>query len=101
MGKRRWRQVRPPSLILNQRKAVCRQAASFQPVRFAGGFFFWLEPADGHRGVLKMRIYFFKLLVPALVAAALVMAAQEPVKPRPSSRIMTATKQVLIFTGLE
>lgn len=48
-----------------------------------------------------MRIYSFKRLVPALIAAALVVAAQEPVKPRPSSRIMTATKQVLVFTGLE
>ena len=48
-----------------------------------------------------MRIYFFKCFVPVLAAAALVVAAQEPMKPKPSSRIMTATKQVTIFTGLE
>lgn len=36
-----------------------------------------------------------------LTAAALLAAAQEPVKPQLTSRIKTATRQVVLFTGLE
>lgn len=36
-----------------------------------------------------------------LAAAALLAAAQEPVKPQLTSRIKTATRQVVLFTGLE
>lgn len=37
----------------------------------------------------------------ALIAFALSAAAQEPVKPALNPRIITATKQVTLFTGLE
>lgn len=37
----------------------------------------------------------------ALLALAVFAAAQEPVKPKLSPRIITATKQVTMFTGLE
>jgi ketosteroid isomerase-like protein len=36
-----------------------------------------------------------------LIGAALLAAAQEPVKPKLTPRIMTATRQVSLFTGLE
>jgi ketosteroid isomerase-like protein len=48
-----------------------------------------------------MRLRFFVSLLLVLVATALFSAAQEPVKPALSPRIITATKQVTIFNGLE
>lgn len=36
-----------------------------------------------------------------IVAAGVIVAAQEPVKPKMTPSIMTATKQVTLFTGLE
>jgi ketosteroid isomerase-like protein len=51
--------------------------------------------------VLKVRAYFFARFASFVIAASLLVTAQEPVKPKLSSRIMTATKQVTIFTNLE
>jgi hypothetical protein len=48
-----------------------------------------------------MRVRFFARLLSLLIATAFFSAAQEPVKPALSPRIITATKQVAIFTGLE
>ncbi|MGZ4845322.1 MAG: nuclear transport factor 2 family protein [Candidatus Angelobacter sp.] len=48
-----------------------------------------------------MRICLFNRLVPVLLAAALPALAQEPVTPKSNPRIMTATKQVTMFAGLE
>lgn len=47
-----------------------------------------------------MRACFVVFLV-SIGIIALAATAQEPMKPRLSSRIMTATKQVTLFTGLE
>lgn len=47
-----------------------------------------------------MRVRFFACLS-VLIATAVFLAAQEPVKPVLSPRIITATKQVSIFTGME
>ncbi|MCU1220769.1 MAG: hypothetical protein JWN42_1966 [Candidatus Angelobacter sp.] len=43
----------------------------------------------------------FQRIAASLIAACVLVAAQEPVKPKLSPRIVTATKQVTIFTGLE
>jgi ketosteroid isomerase-like protein len=48
-----------------------------------------------------MRVRFFACLLPVLIATIMFSAAQEPVKPALSPRIITATKQVSMFTGLE
>jgi Domain of unknown function (DUF4440) len=48
-----------------------------------------------------MRVRFFARLLPLLIATILFSAAQEPVKPALTPRIITATKQVTIFNGLE
>ncbi|HEV8494648.1 MAG TPA: nuclear transport factor 2 family protein [Candidatus Angelobacter sp.] len=48
-----------------------------------------------------MRVRFFACLLSVLIATAVFPATQEPVKPALSPRIITATKQVSIFTGLE
>jgi len=48
-----------------------------------------------------MRVRFFACLLSVLIATAIFPAAQEPVKPALSPRIITATKQVSMFTGLE
>ena len=48
-----------------------------------------------------MRVHFFARLFAVLVAASIFSAAQEPVKPALSPRIITATKQVSIFSGME
>lgn len=48
-----------------------------------------------------MRVRFFACLLSVLIAMAVFSAAQEPVKPALTPRIITATKQVSIFTGLE
>jgi len=48
-----------------------------------------------------MRVYFFARLFAVLIATSVFSAAQEPVKPALSPRIITATKQVAMFTGLE
>ena len=48
-----------------------------------------------------MRVRFFACLLSVLIATAVFPAAQEPVKPALSPRIITATKQVSMFTGLE
>jgi hypothetical protein len=53
------------------------------------------------RRLLKMRVRFFACLLLVLIATVVFPAAQEPVKPALSPRIITATKQVSIFTGLE
>jgi len=48
-----------------------------------------------------MRVRFVACLLSVLIATAVFSATQEPVKPALSPRIITATKQVSIFTGLE
>jgi len=48
-----------------------------------------------------MRVRFFACLLSVLIATAIFPAAQEPVKSALSPRIITATKQVSMFTGLE
>ena len=48
-----------------------------------------------------MRVHFFAPLFAVLIAASTFSAAQEPVKPALSPRIITATKQVSMFTGME
>jgi hypothetical protein len=48
-----------------------------------------------------MRIRVFVCLLPMLIATSLFSAAQEPVKPALTPRIITATKQVAIFTRME
>ena len=48
-----------------------------------------------------MRARFFLRLSFMLIAVTLWTAAQEPVKPKLTPRIITATKQVTLFTGLE
>lgn len=44
---------------------------------------------------------FGPLVCAAILGTALLSKAQEPVKPRLNPRIITATKQVTLFTGLE
>ena len=48
-----------------------------------------------------MRVRFGVRLFAVLIATGVFSAAQEPVKPALTPRIITATKQVSIFTGLE
>jgi hypothetical protein len=48
-----------------------------------------------------MRVRFIARLLPVLVATSIFSATQEPVKPALTPRIITATKQVSIFTRLE
>lgn len=48
-----------------------------------------------------MRVRFFARLFAVLIATSIFSAAQEPVKPALTPRIITATKQVSIFNGLE
>lgn len=48
-----------------------------------------------------MRVRFFACLLPVLIATNIFSAAQEPVKPALTPRIITATKQVSMFSGLE
>ena len=48
-----------------------------------------------------MTVPFFQRLLPALLAFTLFTAAQEPVKPKLNPRIVTATKQATLFSGLE
>ncbi|MGZ4873471.1 MAG: nuclear transport factor 2 family protein [Candidatus Angelobacter sp.] len=48
-----------------------------------------------------MRVRFFSRLFSVLINTSIFYAAQEPVKPALTPRIITATKQVTIFTGLE
>lgn len=48
-----------------------------------------------------MRVRFLSSLFGMLIATSLFSAAQEPVKPALTPRIITATKQVAMFTGLE
>ena len=48
-----------------------------------------------------MRVRFFARLLPVLIATIIFSAAQEPVKPALTPRIITATKQVSMFTGME
>jgi len=48
-----------------------------------------------------MRVRFFACLLSVLIAMAIFPAAQEPVKPALTPRIITATKQVSIFTRME
>lgn len=48
-----------------------------------------------------MRVHFFACLLSVLIATSIFSTAQEPVKPALTPRIITATKQVSIFTGLE
>jgi len=51
--------------------------------------------------MLKMRLRFFACLLSVLIATSIFSATQEPVKPSLSPRIITATKQVTMFNGLE
>jgi hypothetical protein len=51
--------------------------------------------------IATMRVRFFARLFAVLIATSVFSAAQEPVKPALSPRIITATKQVAIFNGLE
>lgn len=48
-----------------------------------------------------MRVRFFACLLSVLIATSIFAAAQEPVKPSLTPRIITATKQVSIFARLE
>ena len=48
-----------------------------------------------------MRVRFIACLLPLLVAINISSIAQEPVKPALTPRIITATRQVSIFNGLE
>lgn len=48
-----------------------------------------------------MLVYFRKSLLSALIVITIFAAAQEPVKPKLTPHIITATRQVTIFTGLE
>lgn len=48
-----------------------------------------------------MRVRFIACLLPVLIAISLFSTAQEPVKPALTPRIITATKQVSLFNGLE
>ncbi|MFI5105769.1 MAG: nuclear transport factor 2 family protein [Terriglobales bacterium] len=48
-----------------------------------------------------MPVSFFQRLLPVLIACTVFATAQEPVKPKLNPRIMTATKQVTMFTDLE
>ena len=48
-----------------------------------------------------MRVRFFARLFSVLIATSIFSATQEPVKPALTPRIITATKQVTIFNGLE
>jgi hypothetical protein len=48
-----------------------------------------------------MRVRFFARLFAVLIATSVFSAAQEPLKPALTPRIITATKQVSIFTGME
>lgn len=48
-----------------------------------------------------MRVRFLVRLFAVLIATSIFSATQEPVKPALTPRIITATKQVSIFTGLE
>jgi ketosteroid isomerase-like protein len=48
-----------------------------------------------------MRVHFFARLFVMLIATSVFSATQEPIKPALTPRIITATKQVTIFNGLE
>lgn len=48
-----------------------------------------------------MKINFFQRLFPVLAILTVYATAQEPVKPELSPRIITATRQVTIFSSLE
>jgi len=48
-----------------------------------------------------MRVRFFACLFAVLIATSVFSATQEPVKPALSPRIITATKQVSMFSGME
>jgi ketosteroid isomerase-like protein len=48
-----------------------------------------------------MSVYFRRSLLSALIVVTIFAAAQEPVKPKLTPHIITATKQVTIFTGME
>lgn len=48
-----------------------------------------------------MRVRFFARLFAVLIATSVFFAAQEPVKPKLNPRIVTATKQVSMFSDLE
>ncbi len=48
-----------------------------------------------------MRVRFFARLLSVLIATSIFSVTQEPVKPALTPRIITAPKQVSIFTGLE
>ena len=49
----------------------------------------------------KMPVSFFQRLLPVLIACTVFATAQEPVKPKLNPRIVTATKQATLFSGLE
>lgn len=48
-----------------------------------------------------MRVRFIACLLPVLIATSVFSVPQEPVKPALTPRIITATKQVSMFTGME
>ena len=48
-----------------------------------------------------MSVFFAGKLLPAVIGFALLATAQEPVKPKLNTRIITATKQVQMFLELE
>jgi ketosteroid isomerase-like protein len=51
--------------------------------------------------MLKMPVSFFQRLLTVLMLVTFFAAAQEPVKPKLNPRIVTATRQVQMFTDLE
>ena len=48
-----------------------------------------------------MQVHFFHRLTSVFIAAAVLAGAQEPVKPKLTPRIVTATRQVTMFSDLE
>ena len=48
-----------------------------------------------------MQLRFVQRLLSVLIAVSVFASAQEPVKPKLTPSIMTATRQVTLFTGLE
>src|SRR5215470_14109698 len=56
---------------------------------------------DHLRRISNMSAFLAGRLLPAVLGFALLTTAQEPVKPKLSPRIITATKQVQVFLELE
>jgi hypothetical protein len=75
---------------------------------------FWAQPAVHFGGILlsrmrasvkgesfQMPVRFYQRLMSVLIAVTVLAGAQEPVKPKLTPRIVTATRQVTMFSDLE